>query len=302
MLSVGLIGSRGFMGSAFLPALTQASHQGKLRLVLLHRPGSDTSSFPENVEKRMIDLAKGDVEDIARSVEGLNVVISAITGRNGGHQLQIPLIDALASSKDLLIFFPSEYATPFRQEDLDRSEFLRRMTCGKAAIIAHAKERKVPVTILKNATVPFLLFSWDGAKFRPKENSLKLYSPRGDGTRGLTSKDFSGAALVHLLLDRPETLPNATISLVEHSFSSQLLVDTFTKIHGRRPDIIETTEEDYQRGIKEDGFGSMGAASDKSLSVGVDWPGETIDSESLSRTGRWDTKSFEDYVRESLDN
>ena len=63
------------MGSAFLPALTAASRAKQIKLVLLHRPASDTSSYPEGIEKRVVDLEKGDIGEIKEAVEGLNVVM-----------------------------------------------------------------------------------------------------------------------------------------------------------------------------------------------------------------------------------
>ena len=73
----------------------------------------------------------------------------------------------------------------------------------KAEIVDRARQRGMPVTVVKNGTTPELLFGSSvspaqrllrGAEimfrgfssFEPKANRVNLYSPRGKGTRGLT--------------------------------------------------------------------------------------------------------------------
>ena len=176
------------MGSALLPSLVTAHRAKQLRLVLLHRSGSDTSTFPDDVEKRVIDLEGGEVKAIREKLEGLEVIMwvyqssgvftgtthlllhdqlfhllsltlssSAISGL-GGHQLQVPLLEAISTLPNFLTFFPSEWATPFRQEDYDKSPFLT--DANKQMIRDKAKELGVGCTVVKNATVPYLLFGW----------------------------------------------------------------------------------------------------------------------------------------------
>ena len=87
---------------------------------------------------------------------------SAISGRSIPSQFK--LVEALQGSKDLITFFPTEWATPYRQEDL-QSPFLRGGVDGKAAIVARAKELGVPVTVAKNATTPHILFNWPWVGF-----------------------------------------------------------------------------------------------------------------------------------------
>ena len=44
----------------------------------------------------------------------------------------------------------------------------------------------------------------------------------------------------------------------------------------------------------------MGAASDKGLAMGCEWPGEVIDSTWLEREAGWKVRPFEAYVRDYL--
>lgn len=110
------------------------------------------------------------------------------------------------------------------------------------------------------------------------------------------SEEFSGQALVHLLLNRVTDLPSKSFSLVEISFSAQDLIAVFTKLHdGEEPTIIKYTEEDYQRDLYKDFMGAMGAAGKKGLAVGAEWPGEVV-----SDFPGWEVKTLEDYVRPVL--
>jgi len=112
----------------------------------------------------------------------------------------------------------------------------------------------------------------------------------------LSSKDFSGDAIVHLLLHRLADLPNRTFSIVELDFSAQDLISTFTALHnGAKPEITEYTEDDYQRdrgsGMRE----AMRAGRTKGLAVGTDWPGEKVQ----VIPGR-QNRSLEGWIKEYL--
>jgi hypothetical protein len=110
------------------------------------------------------------------------------------------------------------------------------------------------------------------------------------------SKEFSGQALVYLLLHRLADLPNRSFSLVEIPFSARDLITLFTKIHkGQEPLIVKYSEEQFQQDLHRDFFGAMGAASKKGLAVGTDWPGEVV-----SDFPGWQKKTLENYVEECM--
>lgn len=75
MLSVGLLGATGYVGSSICAGLLRSARQGLLTFVILHSPSSDISKYPEDVEKRAIDLEKGTQSDHAKAIEGLNIVV-----------------------------------------------------------------------------------------------------------------------------------------------------------------------------------------------------------------------------------
>lgn len=142
------------MGAPFSRALLRAHRASQLRFIILHRPESNLARYPTDVELRCIDLANDPVSAVAEKVQDLQVVVSCSSWRAGNAQYK--LIDALKGSKNLVTFFPSEYATPYREEDL-QSGMLEHST-GKVKVAEYCKEQGVPVTRLHNGTVPTLLF------------------------------------------------------------------------------------------------------------------------------------------------
>jgi hypothetical protein len=161
MLSVGIYGATGYMGAPYAHALIHAHRAGHLRLVLLHRPASNLAKYPQDttIPKRCINLEdpNTDLSSIQQALEDLQVVISAVSFR--AHTSQYRLIDALQGSEQLVTFFPSEYATPHREEDL-QSEFFKGNSAEKARVREYCREKGVPCTRLANATVPELLFNF----------------------------------------------------------------------------------------------------------------------------------------------
>ncbi|KAJ7740104.1 hypothetical protein B0H16DRAFT_58701 [Mycena metata] len=290
MLSVAIWGAAGYMGAPFSRALLKAHRQGLLRFVILHRPESDLGRYPADIEKRCISLDDGEV---SAAVMDLQVVISAVSWR--AHDSQYRLIDALKGSEQLITFFPSEYVTPHRAEDLTSPHFADSRE--KEKVREYCATHGVPYTVLANATVLEILFNFgDSSSFNPRKNKLELYWPLGDGTRGLTSKEFSGQVLVYLLLHRLADLPNRSFSLVEISFGARDLITLFTKLHdGQEPTIVKYTEEDYQRDLQRDFMGALGAASKKGMALGAKWPGEMV-----SKFPGWQERTLEDYVKECM--
>ena len=73
--TVALQGHNGRTGSAALKALSAAHGAGKIKLVVVHRPGSDVSTIPPGVEARQVDLGQPNAEEIKRAIEGVNVYL-----------------------------------------------------------------------------------------------------------------------------------------------------------------------------------------------------------------------------------
>lgn len=142
------------MGAPFSRALLKAHRLRQLRFIILHRPESNLARYPPDVEKRCLDLANGNTATITDSLKDLQVVVSCVSWQ--AKDVQYRLVDALKGSKELVTFFPSEYATPHREEDLESP--LLGYSKEKGKVAEYCAARGVPCTRLFNGTVPNLLF------------------------------------------------------------------------------------------------------------------------------------------------
>lgn len=71
---------------------------------------------------------------------------------------QSALIPALAKSKSLITFIPSEYGAPWREKEdfgVPGLAFLK----GKETVVEQARDRGVPITTVKSGTFAGLWFS-----------------------------------------------------------------------------------------------------------------------------------------------
>jgi hypothetical protein len=69
----------------------------------------------------------------------------------GGEQLslQLALVDALSTNKDLITFVPSEFGMNWLHDD-EEVNHLKSILKAKAGVVARAREKGVPVTLVQN--------------------------------------------------------------------------------------------------------------------------------------------------------
>ena len=71
---VGILGHNGRVGSELLEQLTSL-HANNITVVVLHRPGSNTSTIPTGIETREIELAGKDGKRFDQAVAGINILV-----------------------------------------------------------------------------------------------------------------------------------------------------------------------------------------------------------------------------------
>jgi hypothetical protein len=71
---VGLLNHSGLVGKNLLEAFVPLNQAGEIKLVVLHRPDS-ASPIPDGVEKRVLDLEKGDANDLAKTVSDIEFLV-----------------------------------------------------------------------------------------------------------------------------------------------------------------------------------------------------------------------------------
>lgn len=75
MLTVALLNHNGRLGRAIYATLLPLVQHFRIALVVLHRPDSDISGIPPEVETRALDLDRGDLPHVRAAVQGINVVM-----------------------------------------------------------------------------------------------------------------------------------------------------------------------------------------------------------------------------------
>ena len=71
------------------------------------------------------------------------------------------------------------------------------------------------------------------------------------GAANIRSKEFDGAALVHLLTERTHDIADRAFSLVEQDVSQDGIILALTEMHGKRPEIKEYSHEQYEHDLQK---------------------------------------------------
>lgn len=73
--TVGILGHTGRVGSQIVKHMIGYHREGKVNLVILHRPSSNISQVPAEIETRVIDLSKDEPDQHLEAIRGLDVVM-----------------------------------------------------------------------------------------------------------------------------------------------------------------------------------------------------------------------------------
>jgi len=249
-LSIGLLSHNGYVGKPIFKYLLPAAQEGKIHLVVLHRPSSDISSVPagEHVETREVDLETGDLAKNTAAVKGLNIVISAVASAGVGAQTQ--LIPALKDSKDLITFIPSVFGAAWTEDEIVVPE-LGFLTL-KDRVHDAFRAAGIPLTILLNGALLEWAFNSPPFTFGPdaKGNALSLFAEAQEKELPISSVDYIGAGVAQLVLTRPNELANKTFYLLEVTPTGNEIAQAFEKIHGAPPKIEIYTQESFAADTK----------------------------------------------------
>ncbi|KAI9168160.1 hypothetical protein H9P43_007532 [Blastocladiella emersonii ATCC 22665] len=101
--TIALIGHRGLAGKPIVEALAASSAHPKVKV--LHRPGSDASGLPANVEAVEVDFA--DTAALTKALAGVDILLSTVGAP--GIAAQIDLIPAIKAA-GVKLFVPSDLA------------------------------------------------------------------------------------------------------------------------------------------------------------------------------------------------
>ncbi|CAG8053523.1 unnamed protein product, partial [Penicillium salamii] len=131
---IAVYGHRGWASSQIVKAL--ASSGAPLRV--LHRPGSDTSSLPTNVEVVEVDLA--DQASLVEKLKDIDIVVCLVG--HGGVPLQHHFVEAIPKTQ-VKLFVPSNLAA--RYDEQGNTIPVNRQ---KSEVETAARQAGIPITVI----------------------------------------------------------------------------------------------------------------------------------------------------------
>ncbi|WVR05125.1 hypothetical protein IAU60_002137 [Kwoniella sp. DSM 27419] len=287
MTSVALIGHNGTVGEAVLPELVKAHEAGSIKLVVLHRESSDTSSLPDSVEKRVVQLDDAGLEINRAALKGVEVLLSTVGP--SGLLPQNYLIDASVGSPTLKTFAHSDFGANWTPEELAYSGM--KVITVKEQVVQHAKEKGVPLTHFRAGLFDRFFFQYNALATDIKENKFQTFRDNLQHPLRISTLAYIGYAVAHLAAS-PAKIANATIQLYDVAPTGQEIVDTLTKVHGKATTIDSYSEEQFKQDIE-------GSAAIPAALKGK-WGDNTWGEGNRPQIEGWTDKSFEELVKANL--
>ncbi|OCF34911.1 hypothetical protein I317_05160 [Kwoniella heveanensis CBS 569] len=247
-LSVGLLAHTGQVGVHFLHSLVKEHDKGNVKLVVLHRDGSDLSSVPKDVETRVVQLDEHGKAKNQKAVEGLDVVLTAVPRE--GWLAQTHLIEVLSESPTIKLLVPSGFDLDWENEGPD-APAADAMEIKKQ-VFARAKELGVPTVNILAGLFDNYVFDphWEIVNTDVQGNNITFFRDAQHQPIHLTTLPYFGYAVTQLI-QKPASLDGKVFQLYDLAPTGQDIVDILTKCHGSPTHINHYTEEEYKRAITE---------------------------------------------------
>lgn len=241
MTTVALLSHTGLVGRGLLKPFLAAHVTKQINLVILHRPDSDISSIPNDIEKRVLDLVSNDRDEITAAVEGIEILISALG--SAGLPLQTNLFPALAASKSLRAFVPSDFGTDWSEDDLAGTEL--DFVKIKYDVVKKARALNIPTTEVKTGIFAEIFFAYKVLGVDVNANAVKQYG------KNLTSPfPITGIADIgRTLLQRIPALP-PKLFIYTVVPTGQDIINTLTSVHAHQTEITEYTDAENESGLR----------------------------------------------------
>ncbi|ORX35015.1 hypothetical protein BD324DRAFT_652735 [Kockovaella imperatae] len=240
--TVGVLAPNGRVGSAVVSALLKYHNEGKIALVLLHRPGSPPKAqVPDSVNVREIELEK-EVDDIAPAIKGLNVIVSAL----GPMQvpLQVPLVNALAKSPDFVTLIPAYYGHSWIPEDLADNPIQAKIFETRIAPKTRATELGISTTMVNTGIFDQMFFALGFVGTNVNTNTVQANEAQLKHKIPITTIPYLAEGIAQIVLQSPESLKDKAFTLVDHWPLGDEVIDALTQVNGSKPTVKDYTDAD----------------------------------------------------------
>ncbi|KAF2149093.1 hypothetical protein K461DRAFT_329801 [Myriangium duriaei CBS 260.36] len=252
--TVGLMGANGLVGRPTAQLLAQSAAQGKINLVILHRPGNIPVDFEgsTNVTLRAVDL-DGPAADLEQAVRGIQTFINAVGF--GALPSEPKLVDALAKSPDFVTFVPSTFSTTWTDEDVADEELgnIVRFIHGG---LDRAHQIGAGTTVVYTGVFDIYFFEYAFVGSSVKQNLVWANKTQLQNRIPITSIEHLASALARIGTAEPKSVKNTEHSVVTFWPTGNEIAELYTKINGKPATIKDFTAADRDE-IRADaaGFG-----------------------------------------------
>lgn len=282
--TIAIRGHSGNVGRHVLSHLIKAHQEGKIKLVVLHRPESTVDGIPDDIELRAIDTdSEQGKQNLREQLKGIQALIATLGV--AGLASQSVLLEALADSPDFVTFFPSEYGAPWTQEMLVK-ESMKNFEKFHSSTIDKARELGVSLTRVKAGLFPDYLVMEGFVGVYPKANKIELYKDALNKPIHISAYEHLGAVIAELAARPLESIRDKAFYTYSHSPTGQDIIQYLTSVNKTAPQVIEYTDADYDHDTdganpyamvaatyrKRWGEGEWGWSSVQAEWIGIDIP------------------------------
>ncbi|ORY34816.1 hypothetical protein BCR39DRAFT_514939 [Naematelia encephala] len=292
--TVALQGHTGRIGGAAYQALLPGHAAGKFKLVIVHRPGSDVSKLPKDVEAREIDFENADEATITKAVQGINFYVSAVGFP--GLASQANLLKPFAATPGFVTYLIPVFGNPFWTQDYATIEDKRIVNFLQMfnALTFGPTKLGIGRTSLQSGVFADY-FTDPNLKYLDTDLAAnRVLLPKGGENRGtiLTSPEALGEAIAELAARDPASIKDKDFYVYDYAPTGNEIIQVLTKLHGKAPQVKPETDEDYEKAMDTGVLPTMSPAIYRHCwGTGVwNWRGERIgpkvnkDWEALAKT------------------
>ncbi|WWC90937.1 uncharacterized protein L201_005875 [Kwoniella dendrophila CBS 6074] len=295
--TVGFYGHSGRTGVVVTPRLLKARDEGKINLVVLHRPSSDISKLPQDLEKRVLDLEKGSEDEIKAAVKGINVLLSNVA--YFGLADQVKLIKPLSETPGFVTLIPSGYGpawaqvTPANAKKANEPTYDQRLDLIKTPMVAVAQaaaDAGVAVTNVECGLLADGFFQEEFLGTKLSKNEITLFKDALNKPIYLVTVEGLADALVDIVTREPLTIAGKVFHTNNFAPTGAEIIALSKEINGKSEvKINEFTQEEYDSMMAVPGHG-MAIASWHESWCTDNWSwygervGEVVDVEEFAKT------------------
>ncbi|KAJ5881345.1 uncharacterized protein N7529_000017 [Penicillium soppii] len=235
---IAVYGHRGWASSEIVGAL--ASSGAPLRV--LHRPGSDTSSLPANVEVVEVDLM--DQTSLVEKLKDIDIVICLVG--HGGVPLEHHFVEAIPKTQ-VKLFVPSDLAA--RYDAQGNSIPVNR---HKSEVEKAAREAGIPTTVVLPGNFAEFALTTPAMGVDYQDNRIQFIGDSASEPLNLCTRPYVAAAYARIFASTPiSQLQGRDLALSELRPTGNEIAEAFARKFNAAPITKHESKEHIVQALNE---------------------------------------------------